>query len=407
MRDAVAAARPAADHVWDRTKIGWHAAYATFAVVAAVLVLSDDQAPDRRRVTALVLLGCLCAWYAWTGARVLHEEPHRRLGLVYVAVAGPVTVVVFALMPATSVLLFGLYPQIWSLLPTRRAVVATAATTLSVGSVVLVFGGFGDNALGEAVVIVVVGLLLALLLGLWITKIIDQSGERARLVSELAAARTELAAVSHEAGVSAERQRLARDLHDTLAQGSTSVLLLLQAARASLPGDAATCERHLVLAEQTTRENLAEIRALVAALTPAALDGVSLPVAVERVTTRIGRELGIRATMTTVGAHRRLPASCEVVLLRVAQEALANVRKHARAAAVAVELGYHDDRVTLRVTDDGRGFDPDVRAAGGFGLDGLRDRVRASGGELRVDTAPDAGVAVLVSLPTGADGGGR
>jgi signal transduction histidine kinase len=408
MRNPAAVARPAADnHVWDRTKVGWHVAFMVFAVVAAALVAADDEAPGWRRVTTLVLLACLCVWYAGTGARVLHEEPHRRLGLVYVAVAGPVTVVMFAVMPATSVMLFGLYPQIWSLLPAGRAVVTTAATTLSVGAVVVVFGGFGDNALGEAVIIVVVGLLLALLLGLWITKIIDQSRDRARLVSELAAARTELAAANHEAGVLAERQRLARDLHDTLAQGSTSVLFLLQAARTTLHGDAARCERHLVLAEQTTRENIAEIRALVAALTPTAFEGASLPVALERLTGRIGQELGIRNTMTTTGTHRRLPASCEVVLLRVAQEALANVRKHAQATAVTIELGYHDDRVTLRVTDDGRGFDPDTRTANGFGLDGLRDRVRASDGDLTVDTAPGAGVAVLVSLPAGMEAGDR
>ena len=399
MRNAVAAARPVSDHVWDRTKVGWHVAFVVFALVSAVLVIGDDVASSGRRATVLVLLVGLCAWYAATGARVLHEHPQRRLGLVYIVVAAPVTVIMFAVMPATSVMLFSLYPQIWALLPTRQAVWATAATTLSVGAVMSVAGWFGGNELGAALIVVVVGLLLALVLGLWITKIIEQSQDRARLVSELAATRTELATVSHEAGVLAERERLARDLHDTLAQGSTSVLFLLQAARTALHRDVAECEGHLTLAEQTTRESLAEIRALVAALTPAGLDGTSLPAALERLTSRIEQELGIDATMTTVGDHRSLPSSSEVVLLRTTQEALANVRKHAEATEVTVELGYHEDRVTLQVADNGRGFQPDARPAGGFGLNGLRERVRGAGGELRLETAPGAGATVLVSLP--------
>lgn len=389
------------DHAWDRTKLGWHLAFATLALVGAVLVVLDDEVSGGRRAIVLAMLAGLCAWYAGTGAMVLHQEPYRRRGLVYLAVAGPVVVVMFTLVPAMAVLLCGLYPQIWSLLPARRAMWATAGTTLSVGAAMLVTGGLGADSAMAALVMIVVGLPLAVLLGQWITKIIEQSQDRARLVAELAATRTELAGLSHRAGVLAERERLARDLHDTLAQGSTSVLLLLTAARAALPGDVAVCERHLAMAEQTTRESLAEIRALVAELTPAVLDGASLPAALDRLTGRLGQELGITATTRTVGEYRRLPVAREVALLRVTQEALANVRKHAGAAAVTVELAYQDDRVALRVTDDGCGFDPSVRPAGGFGLDGLRERVRGAGGQLSVDTAPGAGVTVLVTLPDG------
>jgi signal transduction histidine kinase len=203
-----------------------------------------------------------------------------------------------------------------------------------------------------------------------------------------------------QAGVLAERERLARELHDTLAQGENSVLLLVRAAQAALNRDPADCARHLALAEQTAGENLGEIRALVAALSPVALDGVSLPDALRRLADRVAAELGIPVSVEVAGRHRDLPASVEVPLFRAAQEALANVRKHARAGTVRVRLHYRSDEVSLRVTDDGRGFDPG--APSGFGLAGLRTRVAQAGGVVSVDTAPGAGVALTASLPVGA-----
>lgn len=385
------------EHVWDRTAWGWHVAFGVFAVVTAVLVVTGQGTPAGRRAVVLALLAVMCAWYAGTGARVLHSQPRGPLGQWYLGVAVPLTITMFVLAPPTSVMLFALYPHIWSLLPTRQAVWATAATTVSVSAAVLLTGG--PQALGGAAVVFVLGLLVALVMGLWISKIIDQSMERARLAADLAATRTELAAASRQAGILAERERLARDLHDTLAQGSTSVLMLLQAARNALGRDAAGCERHLELAERTTRENLGEIRSLVAALTPARLDGVPLLSALERLAEAIGQETGIAATVSVTGTARALPLDREVTLLRVAQEALANVRRHSQATVSRVEVGYHEDRVTLAVIDNGRGFDP-ARPAG-FGLDGLRSRIREAHGELSLDTALGTGTRLAVSLPAG------
>ncbi len=388
------------EHVWDRTAWGWHLAFGVFAAVTAVLVVTGQGVADGRRAVVLALLAVLCAWYAGTGARVLHARPRGRLGGWYLAVAVPLTVAMFVLALPTSVMLFALYPHIWSLLPTRQAVWTTAATTVSVSAALPLVGG--PQALGAAAIVFVLGLLVALLMGLWISKIIEQSVERARLAADLAATRTELAEASRQAGMLAERERLARDLHDTLAQGSTSVLMLLQAARGALGRDAAGCERHLELAERTTRENLGEIRSLVAALTPARLDGVPLLSALERLAEATGQETGIAATVSVSGVARALPLDREVTLLRVAQEALANVRRHSRATASRVEVGYHEDRVTLTVTDDGCGFDP--AGPTGFGLDGLRSRIREAHGELSLETAPGTGTRLAVSLPAG---GGR
>src|SRR5262249_44379654 len=212
----------------------------------------------------------------------------------------------------------------------------------------------------------VVRLVVAGVIGLWITGCGGESEQRAVLIGELRQTRDELATVSHEAGVLAERERLAAEIHDTLAQGFTSVLMLLQAAEAGLDLDPEQVRRHLRLAQRTARDNLAEARALVAALAPPELDG-GLPAALRRLADRFGQELAIESSVAVRGAVRWLPASCEVVLLRAAQEALANVRKHAGATAVAVTLSYRDSSAELTVRDDGRGFAPGAVPAAGYG----------------------------------------
>jgi signal transduction histidine kinase len=217
------------------------------------------------------------------------------------------------------------------------------------------------------------------------------------LITELSQTREQLAAAHHEAGVLAERHRLAGEIHDTLAQGFTSIVTLIQAATAGLePG--ATARDHLDLALKTARDNLAEARALVSALSPAELDGSTLGDAIARVaeTAGTGGDATIRSEVS--GSKRSLPTTTEVVLLRVAQEALANVRKHAAARQVDVGLSYTDDAVLLTVTDDGRGFDPDA-VSGGYGLRGMRERVWQAGGTITVRTAPGEGTVVRAEVP--------
>jgi signal transduction histidine kinase len=244
----------------------------------------------------------------------------------------------------------------------------------------------------------VVSLALALLLGLWIARIITQSRERAELIAELAATRAELAVVSRQAGALAERERLAHEIHDTLAQGYTSVLLLLDAARLALSSEPAAAAGHLDRAEETARENLFEARALVAALIPPELTGTSLPEALRRLVERAEVQSSPRAELTVTGTPRGLPAEHEVALLRVVQESLTNVRRHAGATSVSVRLAYEADRVTLRVRDDGCGFDPSL-PPDGHGLAGIRARAQRIGAVARIDAAVGSGVTVSVDVP--------
>jgi signal transduction histidine kinase len=170
--------------------------------------------------------------------------------------------------------------------------------------------------------------------------------------------------------------------------------MLIQAAQADLDGSHPLAAGHLDLAAQTARENLAEARALVAGLAPAQLDGGTLPDALRR----LSQAPGVDASFDLSGSPRPLPMAIDVVLLRVCQEALANVRKHACAQSVTVRLGYDQDAVRLEVSDDGAGFDP-ASVSGGYGLRGMRTRVAEAGGMLTVRSSPGAGtwVSAVVS----------
>jgi len=206
-----------------------------------------------------------------------------------------------------------------------------------------------------------------------------------------------------------ERQRLAREIHDTLAQGFTGIVMHLEAAEGALPGDLAAVQHHLEQARNMARTSLEEARRLVWALRPKPLEQAPLPEALTRVVERWSRESGIPAEVTVTGTPAPLRPEAEVTVLRAAQEALANVHKHARASQVAVTLSYMDDLVVLDVQDDGVGFDPAVEPGegsepseglgGGFGLRAMRERVARLGGRLLIESAPGEGTTVVVEVP--------
>lgn len=226
-----------------------------------------------------------------------------------------------------------------------------------------------------------------------------QSEERRRLIDTLHEREAEVAALSAAQGAETERARLAREMHDTLAQGFTSIVMLGHAARGEMDTDPAAARRHIELITATARENLAESRRIIAALGPARLDGASLAQALERVTTAFAAETGADTRLRLDGEAAPAPPSVEVVVLRVAQESLANIRKHARARRVDVVLAHAPGTVTVEIRDDGAGFDPEAPSAG-YGLAGMRARVEEARGDLRVTSAPGAGTTVRATLPT-------
>jgi signal transduction histidine kinase len=224
--------------------------------------------------------------------------------------------------------------------------------------------------------------------------------ENLRLVEE--ARRT-----GRQTGVLRERQRMAHEIHDTLAQGFTSIVMNLEAAEGVIPSNLDRAQHHLDQARLTARESLTEARRLVWALRPEALESASLPDALGRLARRWSDESGIWAGVTTTGTPCPLPSEVEAMLFRVAQESLNNARKHAVGASrVLLTLSYMGETVSLDVRDDGAGFDPAREAkrvrnrdSGGFGLRGMRERVEGEGGILTVESAPGEGSTLTVELP--------
>lgn len=237
-------------------------------------------------------------------------------------------------------------------------------------------------------------------MGLLIHVLVEEMERRADTIEVLHRTQADLAAAERAQGVLAERERLSREIHDTLAQGFTSVVTLARAADAALDrGDLATVRERLALLESTAAENLAEARLIVAAMTPGHLQQGTLAEALQRVVDTASAESGIDGSLTVVGSPVAAAANSEVVVLRTAQEAIANIRRHSGAATFSVRLDYADpERVGLEVRDDGQGFDPSA-APSGFGLVGAQSRAADLGTELLIDTAPGSGTTLRVSVP--------
>jgi signal transduction histidine kinase len=270
---------------------------------------------------------------------------------------------------------------------------------LAVAAVALVTGTSQDGGLPQQtpsaiaiwVVIVCINLLVAESLTWfgWVTS--EQNDRRRLLVTELSEANrkltasleenaglhAQLLAQAREAGVLDERQRMAREIHDTLAQGLTGIITQLEAAgRAGKSAE--QWRHHFDSAIRLARESLSEARRSVRALQPEPLEMARLPDALAEVAERWSARSGVAAQVTTTGNARSMRAEIEVALLRTAQEALANVAKHARASRVGLTLSYMDDEVALDIRDDGVGFEP----SGSDGLDGAAaGRVPAVGGQ--------------------------
>lgn len=219
---------------------------------------------------------------------------------------------------------------------------------------------------------------------------------------ENAGLHAQLLVQAREAGVHDERQRMAREIHDTLAQSLAGILTQLQAAEQS--GEEPAGRPHLEKAMTLARESLTEARRTVHAVEPELLAEALLPEAIEDVVRKWSQAHRIEAELTTTGHARPMHTDVEVTLLRAAQESLANVAKHARAGRVGITLSYMADLVTLDVRDDGVGIAAEGGSAGqtadgGFGLIGMRRRAQRLAGRLEIESEPGAGTAVSVSVP--------
>ncbi|MGY1808869.1 sensor histidine kinase [Blastococcus sp. SYSU D00669] len=395
-------AAPVSERSWRATVVGMHVISAAVWTLAVVAAVTGDGLGGADRAVVLAVLGVLAVAYAFAGGPSLGGGLPVR-GALYLATL----VVAFAVLgffdPALFFLLFLAYPQVWFVVGGTSAGIAWTVLVAAASALGPLSRAASGAATREVLTSTAISLLFSLALGLWVSRVLDQSAKRAELIEQLERTRAELAVAEHEAGVLAERERLAREVHDTLAQGYTSIVVLAQTAAGLVEPDPDGARERLSLIEEVARDNLQEARALVAAFRPVGLEDATLVEALHRLAERFGREtgVGVRVDTTALADGVALRRDEEIVLLRGAQEALTNVRRHASAGAVVIRLTTVGEgaarQVSVHVEDDGVGFDPAGRA--GAGLDGLRSRAAQVGGSVDVVSAPGEGTRVTVRVP--------
>jgi signal transduction histidine kinase len=375
----------------------WHLVYLATLAVATVLAMSDGDASVARRTALGLLAAAEAGWYVLIVRWRYWEAPTPRftvLMLVAAALWFPL-VIGHDAYGLTIFAAYGVAACPWL----RRSAPTVAALT----GLVLLADALDGSPVDAAQVAVVVGIgALVVLAHATQAAITAESERRRRLITELETTRAELAASERTAGALAERERLARDIHDALAQGFTSIVMLLEAADAKLPPRSAEARAPLDQARQTARDSLAEARRIVWALGPGAGEPGALVESLERHAERTATGGGPDVDVVVTGEPVALGAGRELTLLRAAQEAVGNARRHAGASRITVTLSWLGDQVILDVADDGHGFEPGSAPAGpsgGFGLTSLAQRAREAGGTLTVDSAPGRGTTVSLALP--------
>ncbi|MGW0194385.1 sensor histidine kinase [Nonomuraea sp. NPDC003201] len=311
--------------------------------------------------------------------------------LVLIALAAALT----AASPAFIVFASIGYPLASALLPARLTM---AGVTLT--AIVIVTAQAGPGARGTLLT-VIAGVALPLVVAGWYVS--GEHDKRRRLVARLRAAMAENASLNarlldqaRRAGVLDERHRVAGEIHDTVAQDLVALIGQLNAADRT--SRAETRRRHLDQAAELAHRSLSEARRSVRALRPEPLETSKLPDAITDLAESWSRSAGVDLTLEITGTPVALAAPIEDTLFRVAQEALANVAKHARASRTGLTLSYTDETVLLDIRDDGAGF-ASQEPADGFGVDGMRQRVRAVGGTLHLESTPGQGTAVAAAIP--------
>lgn len=387
-------------HVWERWDWVWHVL--AYSLMLLHLVLAWGNEARSGSLTAVLMLAALLAiWYApfiplsdtfWT-ARL-------PLSLLYFLAGWTLWAWLITLHPAALMLAGFFYPLLFVRLPLRWAIGSAALLTViifiaSSGALV------GQSALLLSSLPLFVG---AVVVGLFIHALIEQSQTRQQLLDELTQTQASLARLEREAGVWSERQRLAREIHDTLAQDFTSIIMHLSAAQLQFGMDDRAVRQAIVQAETTARDGLNEARRLVWALQPSQLAEVSLLDGLRGLVEEWETAFDTTAVFTLTGEPKPLRPALETTLFRAVQETLRNVEKHAQAGQVNLTLSFMPDQIVLDVVDDGRGFTPAAGptadpATGGFGLRGMQERVARLGGRLTIESHPGEGTAVAISLP--------
>ncbi|MFC4533828.1 sensor histidine kinase [Sphaerisporangium dianthi] len=388
---------------WDRS---WPALPYLFILLPAVFALVSDWRPQ---VLGLVVLAAIWHWFMVTAHPGRVERPAGLI--IYFVVTLAVTGALIRIDSLFIVTGLGAFVQSYTLLPRRWAYAGVAATA----AVLVAARPAAGRSTGELLFSFLVAALVASTIGLSVQTITDQNEQRKTMIVQLRETGAKLTALAEEnaelqarllnhareAGVLGERQRMAREIHDTIAQGLTAIITQIEATEETLD-DVNAVRARLDTVRTLARDSLNEARRSVQALRPAPLEEAQLPAALHEVATKWSRTTGVPASVSVTGDARPLHAEVEITLLRVAQEALANVAKHASAGRAGLTLSYMEDVVVLDVRDDGAGFSPGAAGSaggGGFGLVSMRQRVTRLAGTFALEAAPGQGTGISATVP--------
>jgi signal transduction histidine kinase len=389
---------------WESIDFLWSIIFLGAVILALFFALRDVALTASARQTAVILSVTIMGWHiGWIVyyRRFINIRFHLVGGLVYNSVLIALWFALVQIDEAFYFILFGLISQFYIILTIRWAAIFT----------VLVLGlmaymqtiGEGNPFSWQVVLLYAIMAAVGIMIGVWLERIIRQSMERRDLIEQLEATQLELAEAERKAGVLAERQRLAHEIHDTLAQDFISIIMHLDAAEQSVRPEDETVQRHLGQAQAAARSGLRQSRHVVEDLLPEQLAQAILPDAIANVVARWSESSGVPVEFAVTGEVVGLETAVDKTLLRATQEALANVRKHAQASSVTVTLSYLGDQVMLDVQDDGVGMVADGSvsslAAGGYGLIAMRERITNLNGDLIIESEPGDGTTVVVSIP--------
>lgn len=362
-----------------------HLGFAVLLVASAVRYVMRHSLQDNLLV--LGLAGTVCAVYAVIALLARQRRRWSVWMLVFVAVWAALVIAA----PSFAWCSFAIFFLCRTAFTGAVGYVAAGATAAATAVGLFRLSDGTDLAM----------LLGPLAVGVMLTLIYDRiehdAAEQRRLHAKVSLAQGQLAASERRAGTIAERERVSREIHDTVTQGLASSLLLLEAADRSWAGQES--RQDLNQATQLLRRNLSETRSLVHELASPGLDASPLPEALHQA----AAQYVPRARLLVTGEPRDVPAEVRHTLLRVVQSAAANIQQHANAGTTTLTLGFLPDSVTLDIYDDGTGFDPSAAAppsdAGGYGLRAMRQRVEQLGGVFSVESTPGEGTIVAAQVP--------
>jgi signal transduction histidine kinase len=403
-----------ADSDLDRHEAAFHrwAPYFLLGLGSLLALATADQImpSSREQITACVLVGvALLLQLWWSRSGRLHRGPNA-VSVTYYAIRWAIAAVLTMLSGFFAFYVAAGYYDADEVIPgRRRRRLALFACSIPIASAQT--GSFPPE--GRTGWLAFAGLLVANNALVTVAKhLADQqearSTARAVTIAELERAHEENAALqaqllvqAREAGIADERRRLAAEIHDTIAQGLTGIIAQLQVVANS--SDPASVKAHVGRATDLARHSLGEARRSVQNLAPAGLSSDGLPEALRKTVDQWSERTGVPAEFTLTGTAQHLHGEFSATVLRITQEALANVSKHAAATRAGVTLSFMDDEVTVDIRDDGKGFDPLALSArtgtGGFGLDGMRARAERIAGSLTVESEPGFGTAVSARIP--------